>query len=162
MAYRKILENTDKTLRKNSRVVTAFDQRLHQLLDDMRVTLNMANGVGLAAPQVGVLRRVVIVIEFDDEGNETRVYEMINPEIIETSGEQYGTEACLSVPGRYGYVRRPMKVKVKAFDRYGNEYKAEGEGLTARAFCHEIDHLNGHLYTDFADKMFFNDSDEEE
>ncbi|MBQ4369954.1 MAG: peptide deformylase, partial [Oscillospiraceae bacterium] len=108
----------------------------------------------LAAPQVGVLRRVVLVLELDEEGKEKQLYEMINPVIVESSGEQYGTEGCLSVPGVYGYVKRPMKVKVRAQDRYGNYYEAEGEGLTARAFCHELDHLDGHLYTEFADKIY--------
>jgi len=154
MAYRNILTSEDKTLKKKSREVTAFDARLHLLIDDMRETLMRANGVGLAAPQVGVLRRVVLVLELDEEGKEKQLYEMINPVIIESSGEQYGTEGCLSVPGVYGYVKRPMRVKVRAQDRYGNYYEAEGEGLTARAFCHELDHLDGHLYTEFADKVY--------
>ena len=154
MAYRNILTSEDKTLRKKSREVTSFDPRLHTLIDDMRETLKRANGVGLAAPQVGVLRRVVLVLELDEEGKEKQIYEMINPVILESSGEQYGTEGCLSVPGVYGYVTRPMKVKVRAQDRFGNYYEAEGEGLTARAFCHEIDHLDGHLYTELADKLY--------
>ncbi len=154
MAYRNILTSEDKTLRKKSREVTSFDPRLHTLIDDMRETLKRANGVGLAAPQVGVLRRVVLVLELDEEGKEKQIYEMVNPVILESSGEQYGTEGCLSVPGVYGYVTRPMKVKVRAQDRFGNYYEAEGEGLTARAFCHEIDHLDGHLYTELADKLY--------
>ena len=154
MAYRNILTSEDKTLRKKSREVTSFDPRIHTLIDDMRETLKRANGVGLAAPQVGVLRRVVLVLELDEEGKEKQIYEMINPVILESSGEQYGTEGCLSVPGVYGYVTRPMKVKVRAQDRFGNYYEAEGEGLTARAFCHEIDHLDGHLYTELADKLY--------
>ena len=162
MALRRILTDEDRSLRKKSREVTAFNERLHILLDDMLETLHDANGVGLAAPQVGILRRAVIVLEFpeEDEGSET-VYELINPEIIEAEGSQYGVEGCLSVPGYCGYVERPMRVKVKAFDRYGNPFEAEGEGLTARAFCHEIDHLDGILYKDKADKMYTNEEYEE-
>lgn len=128
---------------------------LHILLDDMQETLAKANGAGLAAPQVGVLRRAVLV----DNGEE--VLELINPEILEQSGEQYGLEGCLSVPGKYGYVRRPNFVKVRAQDRYGNWFEAEGEELTARAFCHEIEHLDGHLYTEKVDR-FLTDEELEE
>lgn len=155
MAYRKILIDGDKSLRKKSREVTAFNERLHILLDDMLETLHDANGVGLAAPQVGILRRVVIVLEFPDDSEDAEViYELINPEIVETSGEQYGVEGCLSIPGYCGYVERPMRVKVRALDRFGNPFEVVGEGLTARAFCHEIDHLDGILYKDKADKMY--------
>ncbi len=128
---------------------------VHILLDDMQETLAKANGAGLAAPQVGVLRRAVLV----DNGEE--VLELINPEILEQSGEQYGLEGCLSVPGKYGYVRRPNFVKVRAQDRYGNWFEAEGEELTARAFCHEIEHLDGHLYTEKVDR-FLTDEELEE
>ena len=121
----------------------------------MQETLAKANGAGLAAPQVGVLRRAVLV----DNGEE--VLELINPEILEQSGEQYGLEGCLSVPGKYGYVRRPNFVKVRAQDRYGNWFEAEGEELTARAFCHEIEHLDGHLYTEKVDR-FLTDEELEE
>ena len=138
-----------------SRPVTEFNERLHILLDDMQETLAKANGAGLAAPQVGVLRRAVLV----DNGEE--VLELINPEILEQSGEQYGLEGCLSVPGKYGYVRRPNFVKVRAQDRYGNWFEAEGEELTARAFCHEIEHLDGHLYTEKVDRFLTEEELEE-
>ena len=142
MALRNILTEEDPTLRKVSRPVTKFDDRLHELLDDMAETLEDARGVGLAAPQVGILRRVVVV----DVGEE--ILELINPEIISQSGEQTGMEGCLSVPGKYGIVTRPNVVKVRAQDRFGEWYEAEGEELIARAFCHELDHLDGHLYVE--------------
>ena len=147
MALRTILTEEEETLRRVSRKVEKFDERLHVLLDDMRETLAAANGVGLAAPQVGVLRRAVLV----DTGEQ--VLELINPEILETSGEQDGPEGCLSIPGRYGMVKRPMTVKIRAQDRNGNWFEATGEGLTARAFCHETEHLDGILYTQRAYKM---------
>ena len=147
MALRTILTEGEETLYKKSREVVKFDDRLHELLDDMAETMNQANGVGLAAPQVGILRRVVVV----HTGEE--VLELINPEILETSGEQDGLEGCLSIPGRYGLVKRPMKVKIRAQDRYGDWYEAEGEELIARAFCHEIEHLDGILYNKRAYKM---------
>ena len=124
-----------------------FDEKLHRLLDDMKETLAAANGVGLAAPQVGILRRLFIV----DTGEE--VLELINPEILETSGEQCGAEGCLSVPGKYGLVKRPYYAKVKAQDRDGNWYEAEGEELIARCFCHENDHLNGIVYTEVMERF---------
>jgi len=142
MAIRKILLETDETLRKKSRSVTDFNQRLWDILDDMSDTLTEANGTGLAAPQVGILRRIVII----DVG-EGQV-EYINPEIIESEGEQKEVEGCLSIPGQWGIVARPQKVRVKAQDRYGKPFTAEGEDLLAIAFCHEIDHLDGILYTD--------------
>ena len=145
MALRKILTSEEKALYKHCREVTNFDDRLHTLLDDMRDTLMQADGVGLAAPQVGVLRRAVLVLE-------TNV-ELINPEIIESSGEQYGPEGCLSVPGRYGLVERPMEVTVRAQDRDGKSFEVHGTGLTARAFCHELDHLEGVVFTSRADRM---------
>lgn len=148
MALRTILTDSDETLRKTSRKVTNFDKRLHTLLDDMIETLREANGAGLAAAQVGVLRRVCLV-----EAEEGDLVELINPEIIETEGEQTGAEGCLSIPGKNGIVTRPLKVRVRACDRYGNEFEAEGEGMKARAFCHEIDHLDGRLYTDIAVRM---------
>jgi len=147
MALRTILTEGEDTLYRKSREVVKFDERLHTLLDDMAETMNQANGVGLAAPQVGILRRVVVV----HTGEE--VLEIINPEILETSGEQDGLEGCLSIPGRYGLVKRPMKVKIRAQDRNGEWYEAEGEGLIARAFCHEIEHLDGILYNKRAYKM---------
>lgn len=154
MALRNILTKEQPGLYKKCRPITKFDARLHQLLDDMRETLASANGVGLAAPQVGVLRRVVLVIETNvPEGEEEYVIELINPEILETSGEQYGAEGCLSVPGEYGLVKRPMVVKVRAQDRNGNWFEVEGEGLTARCFCHELDHLEGVVFTSKCDRM---------
>ena len=131
-----------------------FNDRLHQLLDDMADTLAKANGVGLAAPQVGVLRRAVLVLETNvGEDEEEFVIELINPEILETSGEQIGGEGCLSVPGEYGVVRRPSYVKVKAQDRFGEWFEYEGEGLTARCICHELEHLDGHLFLEKCERM---------
>ncbi len=147
MALRNIVTVGDSVLSKKCRPVTKFDDRLHILLDDMIETLEDANGVGLAAPQVGVLRRVVIV----DTGDS--ILELINPEIIEASGEQTGLEGCLSVPGKYGIVTRPNIVKVRAQDRFGEWYEAEGEELIARCFCHELAHLEGQLYTEVAERM---------
>ena len=171
MALRNILTKEQPLLYKKSRVVTDFNPRLHQLLDDMRETLLQANGVGLAAPQVGVLRRAVLVMETNvPEGEEEYVIELINPEILEVSGEQDGPEGCLSVPGEYGLVKRPMHVKVRAQDRFGETFEVEGEGLTARCFCHEIDHLDGIVFTSKAERMLTeeemrgpaSDEDEEE
>ena len=154
MARRNILTKEEPGLYKNCRPVTAFNPRLHQLLDDMAETLAQENGVGLAAPQVGVLRRAVIVLETNvPEGEEEYIIELVNPEIIESDGEQYGAEGCLSVPGEYGLVRRPMHVKVRAQDRNGEFFEVEGEGLTARCFCHEIDHLNGIVFTSKCERM---------
>lgn len=154
MALRNILTEGDPTLNKTSRPVVKFDNRLHVLLDDMAETLNTSNGVGLAAPQVGVLRRVVLVVETNvPEGEEEFIIELINPEIISSEGEQRGSEGCLSVPEQFGIVTRPEKVTVRAQDRYGNWFEREGEGLTARCFCHEIDHLNGILFTSLAERM---------
>lgn len=146
MALRKILTEPNPTLHKVCRPVTEFNRRLHTLLDDMADTLADANGVGLAAPQVGILRRVVIVDT--DEG----ILELINPELIETSGEQEGAEGCLSVPGKYGLVKRPMVAKVRAQDRDGEWFEVEGEELIARCFCHELDHLDGHMYTELVSR----------
>ena len=148
MALRNIVTEGDSVLTKVSRPVTKFDRRLHVLLDDMTDTLVDAGGVGLAAPQVGVLRRAVVV----DTG-EDGILELINPEIIEESGEQTGLEGCLSVPGKCGIVTRPNYVKVRAQDRDGNWFEAEGEGLVARCFCHELAHLDGQLYTEVAERM---------
>lgn len=148
MALRNIVTVGDSVLNKVCRPVVLFNHRLHVLLDDMAETMEDANGVGLAAPQVGVLRRVV-VIDLGEEG----VLELINPEIVSESGTQTGLEGCLSVPGQYGVVTRPNVVKVRAQDRDGNWFEAEGEGLIARAFCHELAHLDGHLYTEVAERM---------
>lgn len=147
MAIRNILTDDNKRLRKISRPVTSFDNRLHVLLDDMGETLTEANGVGLAGPQVGVLRRLFIV----DTGEE--ILECINPEVLETSGEQTGCEGCLSIPGKYGVVTRPSYCKLRAQDRNGEWFEAEGEELIARCFLHEYDHLDGKLYTDIAERM---------
>ena len=147
MALRKILTDAEPALHKVCKPVTSFDKKLHTLLDDMRETLIDANGVGLAAPQVGILRRVVLV----DTGDE--IIELINPELVETSGEQEGAEGCLSVPGKYGWVKRPYYATVRAQDRDGNWYEAEGEELIARCFCHELDHLDGILYTQVMDRF---------
>ena len=147
MALRKILTTREPALHKTCKPVTDFNARLHKLLDDMHETLAQANGVGLAAPQVGILRRVVLV----DNGEE--VLELINPTLVETSGEQVGSEGCLSVPGKYGLVKRPNYAKVRAQDRYGNWYEADGEGLTARCFCHELDHLDGIVYTEVMERF---------
>ncbi len=154
MAYRNILTKEEPLLYKKCRPVTVFNERLHQLLDDMTDTLRQANGVGLAAPQVGVLRRAVLVIETNvPEGEDEYIIELINPEIIERSGVQKGAEGCLSVPGEYGLVERPMYVKVRAQDRYGKWFEAEGTGLTARCFCHELDHLDGVVFTSLCERM---------
>ena len=147
MGLRKILTDAEPALHKVCRPVEKFDRRLHKLLDDMRQTLAEANGVGLAAPQVGILRRVVIV----DTGEE--ILELVNPELLETDGEQVGAEGCLSVPGKYGLVKRPYYAKVRAQDRNGDWYEAEGEELIARCFCHELDHLDGIVYTEVMDRF---------
>lgn len=148
MAIRKIVTVGDPVLKKTCRAVTKFDDRLATLLDDMFETMHEANGVGLAGPQVGVLRRVVVV----DTGDED--VELVNPEIVSVSEEtQTGLEGCLSLPGKYGIVTRPMYATVKAQDRYGDWYEYDGEEIVARAFLHEIDHLDGHMYTEIAEKM---------
>ena len=149
MGLRKILTDQDPALHKVCKAVEKFDWRLHKLLDDMAETLEEANGVGLAAPQVGILRRVVLV-DVGMEDNE--IVEFINPEMMETDGEQYGPEGCLSVPGKYGLVKRPMYAKVRAQDRNGEWFEAEGEELIARCFCHELDHLDGIVYTEVMDR----------
>ena len=149
MAIRKIVEIGDDKLRKQCKPVEKFDMRLRVLLKDMADTMYKANGVGLAAPQVGILRRVVVV----DVGD--GLIEMVNPEIIHTEGEQTGPEGCLSVPGRSGVVTRPNIVTVRYQDRDGVEYEATAEEFLARAFCHEIDHLDGTLYVDKMDREIF-------
>ncbi|MEG1540415.1 MAG: peptide deformylase [Oscillospiraceae bacterium] len=159
MALRNIVKKGEKGLDKHCRPITEFNERLHILLDDMRETLDVSNGVGLAAPQVGVLRRAVLVLETNvPEGEDDYYIELINPEILEFDGEQTGAEGCLSVPGVYGLVTRPNHVKVRAQDRNGNSFEVEGFGITARCFCHEIDHLEGKLFTEIADHIL---SDEE-
>ena len=150
MALRNIVKDGDPILKKKCRPVEKFDRKLHVLLDDMAETMHHANGVGLAAPQVGMLRRVV-VIDISKEQNE--VIELVNPKIIAYSGEQEGNEGCLSFPGQWGIVKRPDYVKVKAQDRFGEEIIVEGKELLARAFCHEIDHLNGVVFKQVAERM---------
>lgn len=147
MALRKIVEQGEECLQRVCRPVTEFNPHLHQLLDDMVETLAEANGAGLAAPQVGVLRRVCIVLDEDTE----EFLELVNPEIVASSGEQTGLEGCLSVPGKWGVVTRPNQVRVRAQDRNGNWFEVEGQALTARAFCHEIEHLDGHLFVEHID-----------
>ena len=154
MALRTIVLEGDSVLHKRCRPVTNFDERLHQLIDDMRETLIDSDGAGLAAPQVGVLRRVVLVLETNvPEGTEPYIIELVNPEIISREGEQDGPEGCLSVPGRVGLVERPMDVTVRAQDRHGKTFEISGTELLARAFCHEIDHLNGVCFTSRASRM---------
>ena len=146
MGLRNILTDKEPALHKVCKPVTSFDSKLHKLLDDMRETLIESGGVGLAAPQVGILRRAVLV----DTGEE--ILELINPTILEVDGLQEGAEGCLSIPGKYGLVKRPYYAKVRAQDRYGDWYEAEGEELIARCFCHELDHLDGILYTQIMER----------
>ena len=159
MAIRNILHDDDPFLAKKCREVDSFNNRLHTLLDDMRQTMLDVGGVGLAAPQVGVLRRVILIAEVyeddeeSDEDEEYEVIELINPEIIEIEGSQTGNEGCLSIPKRCGVVTRPFAVKVKAQDRFGESFEMIFEDIMARAVCHEVDHLNGILYTSIAERM---------
>ncbi len=147
MAYRKIITIGNDLLREKSREVTEFDEKLGTLIDDMTETMFKANGVGLAAPQIGVLKRVCVVC-VDGE----KVYELVNPVIVKQSGEQIGPEGCLSVPGAQADVRRPRKIVVEAQDRNGQLWQYKLEGFIAVAFCHEIDHLDGVLYIDKAEE----------
>ncbi len=147
MGLRKILTAQEPALHKTCKPVTDFDRKLHRLLEDMRETLLASGGVGLAAPQVGILRRVVLV----DTGEE--ILELVNPSLVETSGQQTGPEGCLSVPGKYGLVTRPNYARVRAQDRDGNWYEAEGQELIARCFCHELDHLDGIVYTEIMERL---------
>ena len=147
MGLRRILTDKEPALHKVCRPVEKFDWRLHKLLDDMVETMLDANGVGLAAPQVGILRRVVTV----DTGD--GILELVNPVLVETDGEQIGAEGCLSVPGKYGLVKRPYYAKVRAQDRNGEWFEAEGEELIGRCFCHELDHLDGIVYTEVMERF---------
>lgn len=156
MALRKIALQGEPCLTKVCRPVTEFNDRLHVLLDDLADTLEDSGGVGLAAPQVGVLRRVCVVLDEEDQ-----LIELVNPEIIRTEGEQTGLEGCLSVPGKYGEVTRPEIVRVRAQDRDGNWFEVEDEGLTARCFCHEIEHLDGHLFVEHTDYLLTEEELEE-
>lgn len=155
MALRNILLEGEPTLTKISRPVTKFDRRLHELLDDLADTMDNANGAGLAAPQVGVLRRAAVVCDGEE------IIELVNPEIISESGEQSGVEGCLSVPGRYGMVTRPNVVRVRAQDRGGHWFELEGEELLARGICHELEHLDGHLYTERVERYLSEEEIEE-
>lgn len=156
MAIRNIVEVGDDILNKKCRPVTEFNPRLYTLLDDMHDTLTAAQGAGLAGPQVGVLRRLALVM-LEDES----FLEIINPEILSAEGELNGAEGCLSVPGKYGMVKRPMKVRVRYQDRNAQWHEREAEGFTARAFCHEIDHLDGHLYTELVTEYLELDEEED-
>ena len=149
MGTRKIITLGDDTLRKTCKKQEKFDLRLALLLKDMADTMYKAEGVGLAAPQVGILRRVAVVDVTEDHSG---LLEMVNPEIIEREGTQTGREGCLSVPGRQGVVTRPMKVRVRFQDKTGEEFELETEGFEARAICHELDHLDGKLYIDIMDR----------
>ena len=142
MAIRNIVLEGDPILSKKSKIVENFDEKLAQLIEDMIETMHLKEGVGLAAPQEGILRRVVVI----QLGKDEKIFELVNPEIIETSGIQEEVEGCLSCPGEFGITRRPMRVKIKAQDRFGNVHFYDGEALLAKAFCHEIDHLNGILF----------------
>lgn len=152
MAKLQIRKVGDEVLRKTCRPVEEITPRIHTLLDDMLETMRAANGVGLAGPQVGILRRIAVV-----EVEEGEVFELINPRIIAFAGEQEGAEGCLSVPGRYGLVKRPRHVTVRATDRHGEEYEITAHDFLARALCHEIDHLDGHLYIDKVTRMLDED-----
>lgn len=149
MALRTIITEGDPVLAKVCRPVEKFDDRLHILLDDMKETLFESNGVGLAAPQIGILRRVAVVLDPEDN-----VIELVNPTIVSAEGEQTGLEGCLSVPGKYGVVTRPMYVTVRAQDRNGNPFEVSGEEITARCFCHELEHLDGHLFVERAEELY--------
>lgn len=149
MALRKILTQGDSALEKKCRPVEKFDRRLHILLDDMRETLEESGGVGLAAPQIGILRRAVVVLDENEA-----MLELVNPEIIRQEGEQDGFEGCLSVPGMYGKVLRPNFVTVRAQDRDGNFFEVSGEEMVARCFCHELEHLDGHLFVEHTDRLY--------
>lgn len=150
MAIRNIVTD-EEFLRKKCKAVEKFDERLFELLDDMAETMYKTNGVGLAAIQVGVLRRVVVI----DVGDENGLIELINPEIIKTSGKQDGQEGCLSFPKQFGDVERPKKVTIRALDRHGKEFRLTGTDLLARAFCHETDHLDGKVFVDLARDLHF-------
>ena len=158
MAVKEILKIGNDTLRKTSHPVEKFNLRLWLLLRDIADTMYKAEGVGLAGPQIGILRRVVVIDVQDDHG----LIELVNPEIIAAEGEQGGPEGCLSVPGRQGFVYRPQKVTVRAQDRHGKVFELTGEDLLARALCHEIDHLDGKMYVDIEDHEIVEEEDEEE
>lgn len=149
MAQKKILQKGDPVLSKKSHPVTVFDKKLHTLLDDMKDTLLHVGGAGLAAVQIGILRRVVLVMDENDQ-----FIELVNPEMIAQSGEQDGLEGCLSLSGLWGFVLRPMEATVRAQDRNGETFTVSGEGIVARCFCHELEHLDGHLFDEHADCLY--------
>ncbi len=153
---REIIHKGDPALNKKCHPVTKFDQKLSRLIDDLRETLIDSGGAGLAAPQIGILRRVVVVLNEKEE-----IYELVNPSIVSSSGEQTGFEGCLSLPGRWGVVTRPMTVRVRAQDRHGNWFEVEDQELTARCFCHELDHLDGHLFDELCDRTYTSEELEE-
>ncbi|GGD65045.1 peptide deformylase [Paenibacillus nasutitermitis] len=150
MAIRLIVKDPDSVLREKAMVVTKFNANLHKLLRDMAETMYDADGVGLAAPQVGISKRVIVV----DIGDERGLIEMVNPEVIESEGEQFGPEGCLSIPNLNGDVRRAQRIRVKGYDRNGEPFELEAADFLARAFLHEIDHLNGVLFTDIAEEVY--------
>ena len=149
MSLRTILTQEDSALHKTCRPVTKFDGRLHDLIDDLKETLADANGAGLAAPQIGILRRVVIVVDENEE-----MLELVNPQLIAQEGEEEAFEGCLSVPGRWGKVKRPVQATVRAQDRNGDLFEVSGTGLVARCFCHELEHLDGHLFTEHTERLY--------
>lgn len=159
MAMRTILTQGDETLAKKCRAVTNFDERLAKLLDDMRETLANSNGVGLAAPQIGVLRRVVVLL---DVNQDEEMVELVNPEVIAMNELEPTVEGCLSVPGKYGYVMRPTWAKIRAQDRHGNWFEREGEGIVAQCFCHETEHLDGHLFVEKVTEYVDLDAEDDE
>lgn len=161
MPVRQILTDPDPVLYKKCHPVTKFDKRLASLLEDMAQTMLVANGVGLAGPQIGMVRRVCVVL---DTNNNDRIIELVNPEVIATEGSQTGSEGCLSFPDKFGIVTRPNVVTVRAQDRNGEWFTITGQGLTARAFLHEIDHLDGHVFTEKVSKFIepAGEEDEEE
>jgi peptide deformylase len=163
MAIRYILPESDPMLMKKSREITDFGKRLHILLDDMRQTLIEANGLGLAAPQVGVLRSAVLIVDvsIESESVEDQIVELVNPVIVSSSGEQLDSEGCLSIPETIGMVTRPDLVEIRAQDRHGNSFTYSGSELVARAICHEIDHLNGILFTELAERFLTEEEIEE-
>ncbi|MDF2838820.1 MAG: peptide deformylase [Evtepia sp.] len=149
MARKTIIQKGDAILTKKCHPVSVFDKKLHHLLNDLKDTLLSVGGVGLAAPQIGILRRVVIVIDANDQ-----ILELVNPELMETSGEQDGPEGCLSLPGMYGFVTRPMDATVRAQDRNGEFFTVSGSGIVARCFCHELEHLDGHMFDEHTDRLY--------
>jgi peptide deformylase len=146
---REIVKKGDPVLTKVCHPVTRFDAKLAHLLDDLRETLIQSGGVGLAAPQIGICRRVCVVMNEQEE-----IHELVNPVIVAQSGEQTGFEGCLSLPGKYGQVTRPMVVRVKAQDRQGTWFEVEDQGLTARCFCHELAHLDGQMFDELCDRLY--------